>query len=283
MTPKSGSFLKALLSRFHPQNEQALLRFFQPEIRETLSEIPHPKNLLLKPILSPSFWVESLHYSWFLPALKNLPPSGQRLFLSLFSREQQKRLCQQLNTTPSLSHLPRFMELFLLERLKRFVLQGETLSLLELPPSEMNSLLELSKAQLVHLVDLLGIHDLAAALRQVVDRTLLGKIHATLTQEQLNFLHYCLKQPLKWVPPKLHIAKWSGDKKMLQKILHQRGLVRLAKALSQEHPSLRWYVMHRFDTGRASILMKLFAGKQDPAMIPYFKSQVLHLVRRYQK
>lgn len=64
-------------------------------------------------------------------------------------------------------------------------------------------------------------------------------------------------------------------------LLHHRGLARLAKGLMDEDPSLRWHLCHRLDTGRGEALMKLFAGKHDPAMIPYFKGEVIHLVKRY--
>lgn len=283
LSSKSASFLKALLVHYHPSDSGELVHFLSSSSQEVFRKAPQPHFFDFFAFFSSLKWTSEIHYSWFLAPMQNYPASTQAIFIQLFSRDQQKKLLEKLAIPVSQEPISKWMHPFLSYQLKKEVFDKEVLEVFELPFSELNDLLRLSKSELVHLIDLLGIHDLAADLRQVVDRALLGKIHGALTQEQLHFLHYCLKQPLRWIPPKLNISGWDGDKKTLNLILHQRGLIRLGKALVNEHPSLRWHVNHRLDTGRASILNRVIAGKQEPALIPYFKSQVLHLVRRYQR
>ena len=134
-------------------------------------------------------------------------------------------------------------------------------------PSPMNVLLELPRNKLMVLIDLLGIYDLAADLRRVIDKALLEKIHGALSPHQLQFLQYASSSSLKWTPPPLYLERWDGDKKKLTAALHKRGLLRLAKALFLEDTHFKWHLTHKLDTDRGAFLMKLFAGKEDPDMV----------------
>jgi hypothetical protein len=174
-----------------------------------------------------------------------------------------------------------FLRPFLMHILRTSLQNPELLDEQQLPQSPLNGLLSLERKQLIHVADLLGIHDLATDMRQIVDRTLLGKIHRVLTREQLHFLQYCSQQPLKWVSAKLGLLSWDGSASQLNHLLHYRGLIRLAKSIAQEDTSFKWHLMHRLDTGRAKIIQKEFYHKQDPSLLPYFKNQTLHIARKY--
>lgn len=283
MTPKSGIFLTALLRRYHAGDEAALTHFLSPSDQKFLKQMHLPKQIDISELLSSTQWAKEMHYSWFLPVLQQFPREVQPLYIALFSKEKQTKLQERLLTKSASNTIPSFLYPLLLQTLKKKVIPKEVLSSLEIPFSPLNAILQLSTGELLLLIDLLGIHDLSAMIRQVVDRALLGKIHEALSQQQLLFLHYCLKQPLKWIPTKLNFAKWNGDKKVLQKVIHKLGLARLAKALSDEHKDLRFHLCHHLDTGRASIFNEECTAKFDPSLIPYFKSQVMHLLKRFQK
>lgn len=279
MNSKEGSFLSALISTFHPTEEARFFRFFSSSIRENLPTQRPLEKKDWEETFGANGWLEPIHYSWFTPFFKSLSKPTQSIYLGLFKGEQKEKLTEELHQTPS--SLSPVLVPYVSHQFKTQFIPEDLLLTWELPPSELNALLHLSKPQLVHLIGLLGIHDLAAELRLVVDKSILGKIYAALSQEQLHFLHYCLKQPIKWTPPRLHIQKWSGEKTTLLKIVHEKGLMRFGKAISMEHPSLQWHLCHRLDTGRGNFVMNCFAGKQDPAMISVFKRQVVHLVKRY--
>ena len=177
---------------------------------------------------------------------------------------------------------PRFALPFLLDYLKKEIQEQEILDEELLPSSEINQLLRLTRAELLHLIDLVRIYYLATDLRHVVDKELIVKIYAALGRDKLHFLHYCSKQPMKWFSPKLGLAGWDGNKKNLSKLLHKRGLIWLARAIDDGDKSFQWHCLHRLDVGRAKIMQKVLDQKQDLTLTGYFKNQVLHILKRYQ-
>ncbi len=272
--------LNELLARFHPSQRRDFYRFLSAKDRENVSQLPVPEDTNIADLMRSDAWMQPIHYSWFVSFLQTIPPT---LLLASLPQKQAEAVAKTLESLPEKKPLPRFMQLYLSHSLKNQMQKPHILPENHLLPSALDALLSLTKPQIMHLIDLLGMHDLAADLRQVVDKTLLNKIYAALTQEQLRFLHYCSKQTMLWVPPRLNIAGWDGQKKSLNLLLHKRGLFRLAKALVSEDESLRWHFCRRIDVGRGKILLKLFEEKFDPALAPHFKGQVVHLIRRYQK
>lgn len=279
--------LKALIARFDSGNEKQLLHFLPTYDFAHVEKCVTPSNTDFSLLLSPYAWINRIHYSWFEPLLKALPQETAAIALSLFSDESRLHLTHLLELEIAVKKPSPLISLFLSHFLKSKIEGGsekeDILDLEHLPPSPFNKLLDLSKPQLLHLIDLLGIYDLAAELRQIVDKTVLNKIYQALTKEQVNFLHYASAQPIKWIPEKFKLNHWDGEKKILLSILHKRGIARLAKALKMESKSLLWHLCHKFDMGRGEFLMKLFAGKEDPAMINYFRGQLHHLLTKFKQ
>ncbi len=273
-----GTMLKALLGR--RGEGLAPLHFLSSKEKEIVDTCSTPEKIDFPALLSIESWMKEIHYSWFYSTLSALSPQSGALFLAFFDSKDAAKLGEMLSITSSSFQPSPLARAYLLHFLKEKMMPKDILPEPHLPPSPLNQLLELSKDELTHLIDLLGIYDLAAELRQVVDRNLLQEIHAALAPVQMQFLQYASKQPLKWMPPKLNLKDWDKEKKTLQALLHKRGLYRLGKALCREDKSLQWHAVHRLDTGRGEYLMKLFAGKEDPAMITYFKGQVLNLLNR---
>lgn len=282
MKLQEKALLRALLTR--ASGGEHLIRYLPSRLADDIKSWPVPASLDFSKLLSQQKWVESIHFSWFYEPLKTFKPETQQLFLSLLPEKKAVELAKMLSLHKKRISYSPFMRPFLMDEFKKKTHRGiEVVSEEHLPPSELNALLKLNKKELLYLIDLLGVHDLSADLRQVVDKELLRKIYAALSNEQLRFLHYCTKQPMKWVSPKLGLPAWNGSKDKLQRMLHGRGLIRLGRALFDEDESLKWHLLHRLDIGRAGIVEKIFRQKQDAALTPYFKNQVLHIVKRYQK
>jgi hypothetical protein len=276
------AFLNALLLASKHQEE--LLPLLPPELAGQLQNLP-PSYVLDPPtFFSASQWSTRIHYSWFTDMLSDYPQQVRSLFLGALAPSQAKGIQQQLSL-PAFPPIASafFLRPFLMHILRTSMQDPDLLNEQLLPPSPCNTLLNLERGALLHMCDLLGLYDLAADLRQVVDKELLKKIYDTLTKGQLLFLHYCSKQPLKWVSPKLGLLAWDGSKQRLNHLLHYRGLIRLAKGIAQEDHSFKWHLMHRFDTGRAKIIQRELYRKQDPSLLSYFKNQVLHIAKRYQE
>ncbi len=272
---KEQAMLKALLHRFHQSEE--LLRFLPAQSAQQIQAQKSAAAVDFPAMLSMTQWMEMVHFSWFAPLLKTMPESSIPLFLSLFPSKQAKGLSQLLGVQPLSTQPTLFTKLFLSNLLEQRLRPENIL------PQELiadSPLLKISLVRLIHLVDFLGLFDLAAEFKQIVDKELITKIHGALKEDHLRFLNYCSKQPMKWIPPKLGLTAWNGDKKTLETLLHKRGLIRLAKALASEEASLRWYVIHRFDTSRSKVLTDTLKTPTDSALGPYFQAQVFDILGR---
>jgi len=276
---KAKALLKALLS--NSENAFELTRFLPSESAEEIQALPTPQNYEAVSLLSPTAWSQPIHFSWLAQLFQDYPEQVQYLFMGALSYTQAKGIQQMLSLQRDPLTVSPFLRPYLLFVLRHSLQELDLLSEELLPPSPLNILLKLDRKHLFHMADLLGIHDLAADLRQVVDRELLRKIYNALSEGQLRFLQYSSKQPIKWVSAKIALQAWDGSKKQLNHLLHHRGLIRMAKAISQEDASFKWHLLHRLDTGRAKVIQKELYGKQDPALVPYFKNQLLHIAKRY--
>lgn len=281
MNRKAQIMLKALLA--HTEHKDELYRFLSAELKKEVESLAVSVDLHPKILFSSSGWIQNIHFSWFEQSIASFPFALQPFFLGLLTPQQQKGISE---LTPASINLERSFKLpspflgpFLAQILRSEFIEPFLLNEEQLPPSILNLLLKFERKKLIHLCNLLGIHDLAIDLRQVVDKNLLEKVYKVLTTEQLHFLHYCSKQPIKWISPKLGLPSWDGSQKQLNKLLHHRGLIRLGKTIVKEDESFKWHLLHRFDTGRAKIIQKEFYKKQELALLPYFKNQVIHIAK----
>jgi len=272
-------FLKALLEK--SGRKESLIEFFPPEKADDIRRMG-PISADFVSLLSPLGWAEDIHYSWFFEILKPMPKTMQMNMISLLSPLQAKGLTKLFEFTHA-QKVSHFLGVFYMHLLKKKMMKEDVLPKHQIPFSEMNVLLDLNNKQLIYLIDLLGIYDLAQDLRQIVDKEILEKIYAALPKDMLQFLQYCSRQPVKWVSPKLNLQSWDGSKKQLNGLLHQRGLFRLARALSGENPHFQWHLFHRLDTARVKVMQSSLIQKYEPVQVSYFKNQVLDLAKRVQK
>ncbi|MEZ5315292.1 MAG: hypothetical protein R3E91_03660 [Chlamydiales bacterium] len=280
---QAKSLISALI---HPSRllNHNLLGYFPPDLAKEINLLSPPVSPNFPKLLAQNEWIESMHFSWFYLPLKSLKPEIQKLFLSLLPEKKAVELSKMLSLPLEKLSYSSFMIPFLMNIFKKKIL-GEIDIISEdcLPASDLNPLLKLTRLELLNLIDLLGIHDLSIDLRQIVDREILKNIYSALFSEQIHFLHYCTKQPIKWIPPTLGLLRWNRSKEKLQHLLHERGLIRLGGALFDQNESLKWYLIHRLDTGRAELIQKIFSNNQNSLPYPYFKNQVIHILQRYKK
>ncbi len=276
----TSALLKALIST--STHQQELLRFLPASIAVEIQSLKLAKDLNPSTFFSNSAWMDPIHYSWFSEAIKKYPAPVKAAFLKVLTPPKIKSVEQLSGLKSKKGEMPPILTPFLLEILRKNLQGSEICDEQLLPPSTLNFLLQLERGNLIQTADLMGLHDLAADLRQVVDKELLKKTYNSLSQEQLHFLNYCIKQPIRWVSPKLGLTGWDGSPETLKSLIHFRGLVRIAKAIFTEDASFIWHFLHRLDTGRAQVIQKELTKKQDPALSSFFKTQLLHIAKRYQ-
>jgi hypothetical protein len=246
--------LHTLLDRTDPALREKLERFLPSEQRERLRTLPicavedHEVAL-----------IDQIHWSWLVPTLKSYSRNDQQWFLSVLPSALAIALRRSLQI-PIEERTPS-------EAGRAFLRRVLTQSLVAsnphripaswLPDSPLKQLIHCSKQQLIRLVDLLPLYDLALEIRHIVEARVMKKIYAALTKDQQTFLKQVLAHHDLTTTGRFSLERWDGTADGLHLLLHRRGLTALAIALSAQNPGLAWHIAHQFDIGRGHLLLKL--------------------------
>lgn len=278
MQQKTGLMVKILLNRYDRNYAKNL---FQPLVSEDKDELTQINTTLSNPEKSfepAEEMLRNIHYSWLIPVLTAIPKPQQLLTLAALTKPQAEKMKRQFNHSHPEHPLTKLTEVFLLDRLYKLVKPKEVLPRSFLPRSQLDDLFKLNKAQLVNIIDLLGIYDLAEEVRFIINKEQVNKIHNCLTPKQKQFLKLSLHQKEKLVATPLDLKKWDGDCKTLALVLHQRGLIRMGKALCGQHPDALWYLTHTLDKGRGEILNRHYIPTPISGVTSALIQQVLTLI-----
>lgn len=274
MASKTSAFFKVLINRFHPGISPNFFKSLPPDdIKEAFAEPTSSQDTSL-----PFSWAHTLisrtHYSWLMPHIEKLPKSIQIPVISSLPDPQFKGIAKILKIPSSRTELTPNIKAFLIGQLYQQWQPQEAIPLEYLPPSSLDVLLDLSKAELVDLIDLLAIYDLAEAIRHIVDKKNLKAIYLCLSPQKQQFLRLCLHKKEKLAAPKLDIAKWDGSQAHLATILHHRGMLRFGKALCGQNRSFLWTITHILDTGRGALVSQYYKEDQIPGVTPLLVQQL---------
>lgn len=279
MESKGWIMLRILLNRYH--QESGLENFLrgQPQelVQNVLSQDVHSNDPSLA-FTRPEEVLSKIHYSWIAQAFGTIPQEMQPLMLSLLPEPQKELVGKSLNIPIKQKTLPPQLRSFLLYRFMPALKRDHVLIPEFLPKSPFRPLLELKKGEMVEVIDLLGIYDLAYEMRHIVDNKTIKNIYQNLTPNKQKFLRSVLHQKEKLQTPRLHLDKWNGDTKVLDNQLHQRGMLRLGKALSGQHPDLIWHIVHGMDTGRGKIIMRHLSTEEAAGITTILTQQVINVL-----
>lgn len=274
MHPKNSMLFKVLINRFHPGSGDSFLqKLSQNEVQEILQQ-PVTSDDPSVSITWEQDLLSRIHYSWLAPIIQQLNPSIQGPIVAALPELQSSRLKSVLKLKSLPKQLSPQIKDFLLHQLFCKWNPKEAIPRQYLPHSPLSSLLDCSKSQIVDLIDMLSMHDLAEILRHIVDKRNLKWIYQHLPQKHQQFLRHCLHQKEKIVAPKLEMNTWNGDPKKLDSLLHIRGIFRLAKALCGQHPQFIWHLIHILDTGRGNAIAKQYREEAIPNITPYLVQQL---------
>jgi len=259
-------FFQFLLNKYHPTDRDEVTQCLSEEIRNTLFESITTWNdpsVLLK---LPAVKIKNIHYSWFISILELYPEHLRPLFAAALPQPANHRLLARLKAAPE-THIATTLgrQYLLSELVKKLDIDAIT-PIEHLSPSPLSYLLELSKEQLLELIDFLGLYDLAEEVSRIVDKNELKKIYSCLSIKKQHFLRSCLLSKEKVSVPKLELEKWNGEQEILERTLHKRGLVRLGKGLSGQSSDFIWHILHRMDIGRSQLLSRYLSSKEDPGI-----------------
>lgn len=261
------------------EEKDALCHFLHEDEQEDIAETPF---LPARPSLGLSSYqtrLEPIHYTWFIPFIERLADPDKYLFIATLPH-QKEALYQHFDLSRPIDSLSNLSLLFLSQELYHYLIKDHPLILPEecLPEDPLNSLLELSREELLTVVDFLSLHDLSLEMKTMISSSQLLKIESILSHSQKNYLYELKKkiEPIAFKP--IGLNHWNGDELTLKKILHQRGLNRLSKALSASHHSLLWHLSHKLDIGRASIVKTLFKALKNKKAHAVLVMQVCELI-----
>jgi hypothetical protein len=272
--------LNAFLSRQPAEKQERLVHFLPDSEQGRLKMLPSFAAAVRVEGFENGTLLERVHWSWFLPTLKSYSPQEQILFLSSLDETSAKMLAEEIPCKASKTELTNAGRAYLRKLLLDSVIgaHNRLLPIEYLPPSSLNQLLKLSRNQLIDLIDLLSMHDLALEVRQIVETKILKKIYSLLSEAQQKFLKIVRAKHEVMAPAKLGLDRWDGKEESLRQMLHRRGLARLGLALSRQDGSLGWYICHRLDIGRGSVLFKYSEKEGSVALVAAAVRQVEELL-----
>lgn len=267
-----ASFLK----KKDPKEQTLLSNYLAEELKQKVVSI----DIEVKNPFSLEQTLSSIHPSWFIPFLRTLSQRDIRLFLSCLTPYQSGEIQKALLFTSHRVALTPIATLYLQQTLWK-KLTADQIDLLPrsiLPISSLSQLLELKNQELLWLLQLLGLHDISAEIRQIIDKARLNLIYGALSESEQNYLKILLqsKEPITF--HRIGLASWSGSKEDLKQLIQQRGTNRLAKAIYGQDPSFIWYLCHQMDIDIASSLRRLSTPMDNLTAARLLSSQVLELI-----
>ncbi|MES2345602.1 MAG: hypothetical protein V4494_06685 [Chlamydiota bacterium] len=257
MQKTSWVVCQSLLLKCSSEKRKALFKLLPSSKQKELQELTAPERdpLQFQDSLEEQLYL--IHPSWIAPFLRSLAESDIRLFLSSLKKTHAEELQKNLLFTNNLLSLSSSAKNFLQKTLWDKLGAFQQYPLACLPKSPLNILLTLSSSLFNTLIFLLGLHDLAHEMRQIIETAKLKKIQSTLYQEELKFLKILMQKKEPVAFKKLSLSQWTGDKISLRNILQGRGINRLAKALYGQHESFIWHLTHRLEIETAKQFIKL--------------------------
>jgi hypothetical protein len=272
--------LSSFLSRQPQAKQEALLRFLPDSQCDEIKQILALSGSGPIKGFADETMLQRVHWSWFLPTLKSYSLPEQSLFLTVLEEPSARALAEEIPCRMAKVEITRLGASYLKQILLDSLVgaHDRLLPIDYLPPSPLNKILNLSKTQLISLIDLIAMHDLSVEIRQIVETKILKKIYSFLSEEQRQFLKLTAsRHEVRW-PQKIGLDRWDGNKESLRHLLHKKGLSRLGQALSGQDSSLAWYVCHLLDIGRGSALFKLCERQKNESAVEMAVRQVEELL-----
>lgn len=265
--------LRVLLNHYHRGPLDALLAALPKTGGEEIKSLEIRANNPAPAIAKATELVQGIHFSWFIPFIQSQPEELQPLIISSFSEHHFSRLTaflkKPIEPVPLAPAVKEYLINLAYQSLKPHPLPKPFLF-----QSSLAFLLDLSKDELVEVIDFFGLYDLASGIRHMIDKNSLRKVYACLSAKKQQFLRICLHKREAITTSSLELSKWAGDCRTLESLLHQRGLFRLGKLVSGQHPDFIWHLVHTLDTGRGNILAKHVSVKAAPKIATALDQQL---------
>ena len=262
MSTKTALLFNILLNHFGLNSNKQLLTYLpeqeSAEITQHSSKINHPEIFLSWPQQS----ITRTHYSWLQPVIERFSQTLQMPLIAALPQPQSTKLQEIFKHQQLTEPLAPPIKHFLLHLYFQHWKPEQIFTPDYLPHTPLSPLLNLSKNQVVELIDFLALYDLSDIIRTIVDKKLLENINNYLSPQKQECLRCILQQKHKLTAPKLSLSTWNGQPENLHFLLHKRGLQRFSMALCTQSEDFLWHITHILDTGRGKIIINNYKKTQ---------------------
>jgi hypothetical protein len=286
---KNWLFFRLLLNKFFPAKQEEFLKLLQDDEKEKLVQHTFSSKNPQCLFFQPEEKLNQIHYSWLEPTINEMPEPLRSSIIHALPESTISALIKREVIPANFEHkkvaFSKSVYNFLIGKLfekwqKTEVLENEILPKELLPKSDLAPLLQTSKVELMDLIDLLCMHDLAEEVRHIVDKKLLHAIISKLSTAQQKYLRTTLHQKPKMSTNPLQVKEIYKDSKKFLHLLHKRGIQRLGFGLSGSHPDFIWYITHMLDIGRGKLLMSFIQSEEIPTTTQVVKIQILQILQQ---
>ncbi|MGZ3633041.1 MAG: hypothetical protein ACXWM7_01775 [Parachlamydiaceae bacterium] len=276
MEQKSAIMLRVLMNRYHQGAPDVLLAGLPKDdaadvLAQNISSSDASK-ILQSPV---DLLGEKIHYSWLVPVLETFSKPMQSFLISALPQQNAQAL-SHLMKRPLVPTQATSVREYLLSLLCQKFSKRSVMPIEFLPETSLTKLGTLNKAELIELIDYLGLFDLAEELRYIVDNVLVKSIYNCLSPKKQHFLRASLHKKEKLKAGKIGLMNWKGDRLQLERLLHRRGLLRFSYALAGQNKDFVWHIVHRLDVGRGHLIGKYYSSKEFPGVTAFLCQQVLN-------
>jgi len=271
MQQHNGSlFLRLLLNRYNKDKPETLANIMPKDEHDTLQAVDIASSEPQLMLFLPQTWLASIDGSWLVPAVEKMSKPLQEVYKKAFPK--------LFGDKEAKSSYSQTVQDFLITYLHGLWKEEEVTPKVLLPMWELSPLLQLSRQELLDIVDLLAMHDLVEDMRQIVDKKLLQTVLQHLTAEQQHYLRQLLRQKSRQKPTSLSIRELLKEGKKFPQMLHKLGLQRLAFAMSGATSDFCWHILHTVDLPRAKFLQNHIKQEEVPNQTPQALGQVQHII-----
>ncbi|GAB4232031.1 MAG: hypothetical protein Tsb0021_10630 [Chlamydiales bacterium] len=279
MDEKRSAIFKVLANRFHKGSLTELVPLLPESMREQLIHEGISYDNVEALFHSKDETIRNMHYSWMVDIVSQWDEGRQALIVSSLPKKQAMGLSRILNISATSPRLSNPVKHFFLDQLSRNLSLGHVLPIPLIPESPLKRLLSLSKEEIEKIIDFLGVYDLANEMKQIINKKILASILQSIGPERKKILKRAMLQQDKFIQDRMGVEHFGGDQNAMDKVLHKRGMIRLAKGISGCHPDLFWHLSHILDTGRAKFLEKYWEKDPTPVITDSIARQIHSVIK----
>lgn len=283
MSLKKALVIRVMLNHFHQGAPEVVLSSMPKESAKAVLDMNIQSHNAAYLVNEPKELVQQVHYSWLAPVIEQFPIKMRPFLMTSLPKSTAVQVSGMINQPLHPQRLAMSVRLHLLGMIVNKLKPYEVLPSPYLPETSLTPLLSMKKGEVAQLIDFLGLYDLAEEIRHIVDKKYLKAIYNCLSIKKQHFLRICLHRKERLTIPRLGLDKWQGDCKTLDSLLHKRGLLRMGKAISGQHPDFLWHLTHRLDTGRGKIIQKYYVKEEIPGVTQALIQEILNLLNFFKK